>query len=312
MTTATIPQEQLAPARYLAASCGPQQEAAMTIDYESEYNTRAWSPGFEDAFARRESDSAVYREEVEPTGRAELGVRYGGSERQFVDLFAPAKPAEGGPVAVFIHGGFWRAGSPVIYSNLARGLNAHGVTVAVVGYDLCPQVSLSTIVDEIRAGCVFVWRRYRKRMLVIGHSAGGHLTACMVATDWKGVAADAPADMVPAGYAVSGVFDVEPVVSTSVNADLRLNAAEARRLSPVLWPVAPGRILDAVVGGAESPEFLRQSRMIADAWRQGGAETRYEAVPGKHHFTVIEPLADPGSAMVQRAVELSRRVSAMG
>jgi arylformamidase len=277
-----------------------------TIDYESEYNTRAWSPGWDEAFARRENDSNAYREETQRAGRADLGVRYGSSERQYVDLFGPAKPAEGEPLAAFIHGGFWRAQAPPLYSNLARGLNTHGATVGVIGYDLCPQVTLSEIIDQIRAGILFLWRRYRRRMLVIGHSAGGHLTACAVATDWKSLAPDAPADLVPAGYAVSGVFEVEPVVHTSVNADLRLTAEEARRLSPVFWPVAPGRILDVVVGGAESPEFLRQSRAMAQAWRQGEAQTRYEAVPGKNHFTVIEPLADPDSTMVRRVVELAQ------
>jgi arylformamidase len=276
------------------------------IDHEHEYNTRAWSPGFEDAFARREADSAAYRDEAQREGRAELGVRYGTSERQYVDLFAPAKAAEGEPLAAFIHGGFWRAQAPPLYSNLARGLNTHGVTVGVVGYDLCPQVTLSEIIDQIRAGILFLWRRYRTRMLVIGHSAGGHLTACAVATDWKSLAPDAPGDLVPAGYAISGVFEVEPVVNVSINADLRLTAEEARRLSPVFWPVAPGRILDVVVGGAESPEFLRQSRAMAQAWRQGEAQTRYETVPGKNHFTVIEPLADPDSAMVRRVVELAQ------
>jgi arylformamidase len=276
-----------------------------TIDYENEYNTRAWSPGFEDAFARREADSVAYREETQREGRAQLNVRYGSSERQVVDLFAPAQAAEGEPLAAFIHGGFWRAQAPNLYSNLARGLNAHGVTVAMIGYDLCPTVTLSTIIDQIRAGCLFLWHRYRKRLLVVGHSAGGHLAACMVATDWKRLAPDAPGDLAPAGYAISGVFEVEPAVHTSVNADLRLDAAEARRLSPILWPVAPGRILDVVVGGAESPEFLRQSQTMAEAWRQGEAQTRYEAVPGKNHFTVIEPLADPKSAMVRRVVELA-------
>ncbi|MPZ58576.1 MAG: alpha/beta hydrolase fold domain-containing protein [Rhizobiales bacterium] len=281
------------------------------IDYEHEYNTRAWAPGFEAAFARREADAAAYREQAQREGRTELGVRYGTSERQFVDLFAPAQPAEGQPLTAFIHGGFWRAQTPTAYSNLARGLNTHGVTVAMIGYDLCPQVTLSTIIDQIRAGCLFLWHRYGRRMLVIGHSAGGHLTACTVATDWKALAPDAPADLVPAGYAISGVFDVEPVVGTSVNADLRLDAAEARRLSPILWPVAPGRILDVVVGGAESPEFLRQSRAIAESWRRSEAQTRDEAVPGANHFTVIEPLADPDSAMVRRLVELARYVSTM-
>jgi len=282
-----------------------------TIDYEHEYNTRAWAPGFEDAFARREADSAAYREQKQREGRAELGVRYGASERQFVDLFSPAKAAAGEPLAAFIHGGFWRAQAPPSYSNLARGLNEHGVTVAMIGYDLCPQVKLADIIEQVRAACLFLWRRYRKRMLVYGHSAGGHLTACTVATDWKALDPAAPADLAPVGYAISGVFEVEPAVHTSVNDDLRLDAAEARRLSPVLWPAPSGRVLDAVVGGAESPEFLRQSQAMANAW-QSQAETRYEAFPGKNHFTVIEPLADSSSAMVARLVELSRQVQTVG
>lgn len=278
------------------------------IDYEAEYNTRAWSPGHEQTIASREADSAAYREQTQREGRAELGVRYGTTERQFVDIFTPTKPAEGGPLAAFIHGGYWRAQSPVIYSNLARGLNAHGVTVAMIGYDLCPTVAIRDIVGQVRAACQFLWGRLHKRILVLGHSAGGHLTSCMVATDWKALDPHLPEDLVPAGYAISGVFELEPILQTSMNADLRLDAAEAEQMSPILWDVPAGRILEVVVGGAESPEFLRQSRMLAEAWRQDEIETRYEAIPGKNHFTVIEALADPNSAMVRRLVELSKRV----
>jgi arylformamidase len=279
-----------------------------TIDYENQYNTRAWSPGVEATIGRREADAAAYRDETQRAGRAELGVRYGSSERQYVDLFAPAKAAEGQPLAVFIHGGFWRAQAPPIYSNLARGLNAHGVTVAMIGYDLCPTVRLADIIDQVRAACVFLWGRYRKRMLVHGHSAGGHLTSCTVATDWKALDPHVPEDLVPAGYAISGVFELEPLLATSINNELRLDAKEAERLSPILWDVPPGRVIDVVVGGAESPEFIRQSEILAEAWRQDEIETRYEAIAGKNHFTVIEPLADPDSAMVRRLLELSRRV----
>lgn len=281
-----------------------------TIDYENEYNTRAWSPGFEQAFARREANSAAYREETTRQGRAELGVRYGSSERQFVDLFKPAQAVEGQPLAAFIHGGYWRAQTPEMYSNLARGLNAHGVTVAMIGYDLCPTVMIGDIVAQVRAACLFLWRRTRRRMLVFGHSAGGHLTSCMVATDWKSFDPHVPEDLAPAGYAISGLYELEPLLSTSMNDDLRLDAKAAERLSPILWDVPAGRVLDAVVGGAESPEFQRQSRTLAEAWRQDEIETRFEAVPGANHFTVIEPIADPDSAMVKRLLELSQRVQA--
>lgn len=147
--------------------------------------------------------------------------------------------------------------------------------------------------------------------MVAGHSAGGHLAACMLATDWKTLAPDAPADLVPAAYAISGVFDLAPLTQVSVNADLKLDEKSARACSPLYWPVPAGRVLDAVVGGIESGEFLRQSKTIADAWRQGMVQTRYEAVPGKNHFDVIDALGEPDSAMTRRVVELARRLQAM-
>ena len=104
-----------------------------------------------------------------------------------------------------------------------------------------------------------------------------------------------------------------PACSTSprccispTNADFKLDEAEARRISPLFWPVARGRVLDAVVGGDESSEFLRQSKIIADGWRERGVETRYEAIPGMNHFTICDPMTDPDSAMTKRLVELAK------
>jgi arylformamidase len=129
----------------------------------------------------------------------------------------------------------------------------------------------------------------------------------MVATDWKQLDPKAPADLVPAGYSISGVFDLKPLVATSMNADLHLNEPAAAQVSPLWWPVARGRVFDAVVGGAESAEFLRQSRIVTDDWRQRGVETRYEAVPGANHFTVLDPLSDPNSVMTARVAALAAR-----
>jgi arylformamidase len=141
-------------------------------------------------------------------------------------------------------------------------------------------------------------------MLVSGHSAGGHLTAAMLATDWPARDASAPADLVPAGYAISGVFDLLPLVQVSMNQDLRLDDASAMEASPVLWPAPRGAVLDAVVGALESNEFLRQSRIIADVWGKAGVTTRYEAIAGTNHFTVLDALTDPSSAMVARLLAL--------
>lgn len=278
----------------------------MTIDLEAEYNNRARVPEHPQIFARMDRDAAAYRA---ATPQAEMGLSYGPSERQFIDLF-PAKTSGPAPLAVYIHGGYWRAQHPVNYSHLAANLNARGIAVAIAGYDLCPQVTIATIIDQLRAACLFLWRKRKQRMLVFGHSAGGHLTACMLATDWKKLDADAPADLVPSGYSISGVFDLTPLVGLSQNAELRLDEAEAKRVSPLFWPLPPGRLLDAIVGGAESSEFLRQSHLIADGWR-GKAKTRYEEIPGANHFTVVDPLDDPDSAMVKRLVELAKQVEAM-
>ena len=281
----------------------------MPIDYEVEYNNRARVPEHPEIFARWEREAAAYRTKARG---ATLGLSYGPSPRRTIDLFPAANDGAKTPLALFIHGGWWRSLEPSQFSQMAAGPNAQGVTVAVAGYDLCPQVSIATIIEEMRAACLFLWRKRRQRIMVYGHSAGGHLAACMLATDWKTLAPDAPADLVPAAYAISGVFDLAPLTQISVNQDLKLDEKSAHACSPLYWRVPAGRSLDAVVGAIESSEFLRQSKTIAEAWRQGMALTRYEAVPDANHFTVLDPLSDPNSAMTARVVELSRQVQAIG
>ncbi|MEI8153842.1 MAG: alpha/beta hydrolase [Hyphomicrobiales bacterium] len=278
----------------------------MAMDYEVEYNNRARVPEHPEIFARWISDGAAYRAETAKEGRSEIGLKFGPSARQTIDIFKPAGGGDG-PLALFVHGGYWRSLEPSSFSQMARGMNAHGVTVAVSGYDLAPQVSIGEIVRQTQRACLFLWKRYKKRTIASGHSAGGHLAACLVATDWKALDAGAPADLAPAGYAMSGLFDLEPLLHLATNSDFKLDAAEARRISPLFWPVAKGRVLDAVVGGDESAEFLRHSKSIADGWRDKGAETRYEAIPGKNHFTICDPMTDPASTMTKRLVELARR-----
>lgn len=278
----------------------------MSVDYEVEYNNRARVPEHPEIFARWLREGEAYRK---ASAKAELGVKYGPSARQTLDIFPAANDGPDTPLALFIHGGWWRSLGPESFSQMAKGPNANGVTVAVAGYDLCPYCSIADIVGQMRAAGFHLWHRYRKRFVVYGHSAGGHLTACLTATDWTMVAPGAPADLVPAGYAISGVFDLAPLTQISVNADLKLTEKTAHELSPLYWDVPPGRLLDAVVGADESNEFLRQSKIIAEAWRQGLATTRYEAPPG-NHFTVIDPLTDAASAMTKRVVELARKVQA--
>ncbi len=272
---------------------------ATEIDYEAEYNNRARVPGHPQIFERWRAAAKAFRDEMTAQSRAELAVAYGTPPRQIIDLFL-AEP-DSGKLAMFVHGGYWRSLEPATFSHLARGLLAHGISVAVVGYDLCPQVRVADIIGEIRQACLYLWRRFGKRMFVYGHSAGGHLAACALATDWKELGM--PRDAVPAACAISGVFDLTPLIGISMNQDLRLDLLEARRVSPLFWNAPRDCTLDVIVGAQESREFLRQSREIAEAWAAAGVTTRCEEAPG-NHFTVLDPLADPGSATVKRLAGL--------
>ncbi len=276
------------------------------VDLETEYSPRVTVPDHAQIFARWARAAEDYRAEMLKNGKAELGLSYGETPRQFIDLFLPAA-GETAPLAMFIHGGYWRAMDPSFHSHMARGLNERGFAVAVVGYDLCPIVTIADIIEQIRYACLFLWQRFERRLLVTGHSAGGHLAAAMVATDWQKLWPKVPGDLVPAGYAISGVFDLAPLVKTSMNQDFRLDPEEARRISPIAWPVPSGRTLDAAVGDLESSEFKRQSRDMADTWRLAKAETRYAELPG-NHFTVLDALADPQNTMVARIAELARGI----
>jgi arylformamidase len=278
------------------------------IDYETEYNNRARVPEHPQIFAGWARDAEAYRQQRLSDKRAELGLRYGEGPRQIIDLFL-ANPGAAAPLALFVHGGWWRSLERESFSHMAAGLNALGVDVAVAGYDLCPNVTIAAIIDQIREACVYLWSRDGRQLLVFGHSAGGHLTAAMLATNWPAVAPKAPVHLVPAGYAISGVFDLLPLVRISVNQDLRLDEDEARRVSPACWRAPAGLILDAVVGGLESSEFLRQSRSIADLWGDAGVATRYGEIDGANHFTVLAPLTDPASAMSTRIAALAHGVA---
>ena len=263
-----------------------------TLDPESEYNNRARVPDHPAVMQRwRETAEAARAAHTPET------IAYGSGPREVMDLFSAG---DGAPVAVFLHGGYWQALDKDWFSGLAPALLAHGVGLAIPSYDLAPAVRLGRILAQVREAVEWIRARTGRRPVVFGHSAGGHMAACMLS---EGRAS--------AAVALSGVFDLAPLIPTSLNEALRLDAAEAAALSPIHWPAPDGStpggtLLDCVVGADESPEFLRQSRDMADLWRARGVETRFEALPGLNHFTVLDPLFDPDSALVNRVVDLAR------
>ncbi|WP_244425459.1 alpha/beta hydrolase [Bradyrhizobium sp. STM 3843] len=269
---------------------------AEAIDYEVEYNNRARVPENPQIMAGWASDAASYRERHAPRRLA-----YGPGSRNTIDLF---EAGGGGAVVVFIHGGYWQALDGSSFSHCARGLNAHGIDVAVPTYDLCPQVTIDAVIRQMRAAMQELARLGRP-LVVSGHSAGGHLAACMLATDWPALDPSLPKDLVRAAYGISGLYELAPLVGTSINKALQLDASAARAASPLFWtPPATGS-LDAVVGAKESAEYLRQSRTIVERWGEAGVASRFDTVPDANHFTAIAPLADPNSSMVQRLKALA-------
>ena len=272
------------------------------MDLEVEYNNRARVSEHPEIIAGWVADAEAYR----GNANCELDLHYGDGARCTLDLFHPANGRDDAPLALFIHGGYWQAMDGKTFSSLARGLNGHGISVAIPSYDLCPDVTVGDIVEEIRTCCAFLWKRHQKPLTVFGHSAGGHLTAAMVTTDWPAVEATLPQDLCTRGYAISGLFELAPLVDTSINTALGLDAETANALSPLHLPVGRAAHLTAAVGGQESPEFLRQSKTVCEVWRRNGVETAYREMDGKDHFTVISDLADPDSAMVLEITALAR------
>jgi arylformamidase len=260
----------------------------MSLDLEKEYNNRARVPENPAIIAAWASDSAAYREAKPPRV-----IQYGPGERNRIDLFE----AGDGPAVMYIHGGYWQAVDRSFHSIHARGLNQLGVSVAVPSYDLCPNVRIGDIVEQMRAAAATLAREIGADVIASGHSAGGHLAACLLATEAH----------VPAAYAISGLFELAPLIPTSLNEKLGLDETEAEALSPLLWPAPERKCLDAVVGGAESSEFLRQSDAIVRTWGEQGVETRYEEIENANHFTVIAPLTDANSAMCERLKQLAHR-----
>jgi arylformamidase len=276
--------------------------AIQAIDYEAEFDSTRTVPDFAAILAAWAPAAAAFRS----TARADLDVAYGDGQRNRLDLFLPKGP-QAPAVAMFIHGGFWMSFDGSHFSHMARGLVAHGVPVAVPTYSLCPDVTLGAIIDEIRAATTYLWRRFRLPVVAMGHSAGGHLAACMAATDWGSVDTALPPRLVPAAYSLSGVFDLEPLLGIGINASLRLSPEQARAWSPIHWTPPAGAVLVAAVGADETGEHRRQCRVMADAWTIRGAAATYEEILGRNHFDVIAPLADPDSSMVRDVLELTRR-----
>ena len=280
-------------------------DPAYTPEFvERGYNNRAAVPEHPALFAEYAARSDATIAALAP--RRDL--RFGPNPKETLDLFVPQAAARG--TLAFIHGGYWRALDKSDHAFVAAPFVAAGYAVAVVNYDLCPSVTIATIVDECRRAIVWLAREGPARgapaapLVLSGHSAGGQLVAMMFATDWRahGLATTPFA----AGVSLSGVHDLAPLVLSTMNADLRLDADEARRMSPLHQPPRARAPLYIAAGANETSEFLRQSQLIFDAWpdNRPAGMTAPRFLPNRNHFTAALDYADPTSELTRATLAL--------
>ena len=270
---------------------------------EAQYDNRARIADHAQIFARWAEASAHSR----ANSRCQLDVPYGALPAERLDIF-PADAADA-PVLVFIHGGYWRSLDKADHSFIAPAFAAAGAMVVVPNYSLCPAVGIEQIALQMVAALAWVHRHAAEhggdpsRIVVAGHSAGGHLATMLLCCQWKQVAPELPVPLLSGALSVSGLYDLEPIRQTPfLQADLRLTPASVRRLSPAFFQRPRGKLY-AVAGGDESEEFLRQNALIRDVWGPTSVPVN-ETVPGHHHLNILHSLVDPAGRLHDLALRL--------
>lgn len=267
-------------------------------DIETQFNPRKAVANVDEHAARFARLSAATR----ASRRALLDLRYGSSPLATLDVF-PAADANA-PVHVFLHGGYWRGRDKSDYSYIADALVPLGITTVVMNYDLCPQVELPAIVDVAHAGLAWVhahareWGADASRYTASGHSAGAHLVAAALAR--HGHETTRPAQMPSAALLISGVYELEPVLSISVNAEIRLRPEQVAPMSPMRQPPCLPVRLTIAVGGAETQGFIGQSEAFARHCAAHGADANFVNLAGRDHYTVMQMLETPEGELAQR------------
>jgi arylformamidase len=279
------------------AAIEPDESYGGSDFLDREYNTRTQVPEFAQYFARWQASARDARASL--CGRLDL--QYGPAAAETLDLFAASGARR--PLLVFIHGGYWRALDKADFSWIAPAYVAAGVSVAVLNYGLAPATPVPVIVEQIRRACAWLYRNAqsldvdRARIICSGHSAGGHLTGMMLASDWPGISAELPPRLLAGAVAISGLFDLTPLTRAEfLRHDLRLAPGSARDISPAFLPLRNDVPLLCAVGASESAEFHRQSLLIAQRWPAACTRALID-VPGCNHLSVCDAFATTGNML---------------
>jgi len=273
-------------------------------ELEAQYFLRGTRPNYEtvDVPAWLER-SKRFVESAQPT----LDLSYGPGRRNKLDYFSAGPRSKG--FVIYIHGGYWQRGDKSVYSFMAEPLVRRGYSVALMNYHMCPEVRISEIAPQARLAVAWLWRNAeelnirRDNFNVMGHSAGGHLTVEMLFTDWPSEAAELPRDLLHAGLAFSGIFDFEPILYCSENNGLRMDAAEARQVSPIYRLPATNAPQLISYGLLEPPDMHRQSVEYAERFGSMSKKLELLPIPAADHFEVVNVMSNPESEAFSRILE---------
>ncbi|BAZ10502.1 putative esterase [Calothrix sp. NIES-4071] len=242
------------------------------------------------------NNSTKCREELS----CQLNIPFGPTLVEHLDIFPASQPCA--PIMVFIHGGYWMMASSKEFSFVASSMMSAGITTVVINYALCPKVTIDEIVRQTRAAIAWVYRNAENfggnpnRIYVSGHSAGGHLTAMSMITDWESDYG-LPNNIIKGGCTISGLFDLMPFPYTWLQPKIQLTWGEVLRNSPIRHIPETAGSLIVTYGEEESSEFHRQSQDFLNAWKSKGLQGEYLAQSGKNHFTAIDGFLDTNSPL---------------
>ncbi len=282
-------------------------EKFSSEELEQQYNLRLGRPDYEQTVI---PDWLTRSEAARTTLTNSLENRYGEGEKQKFDVFHCGD--QHAATLVYFHGGYWQRGDKSIYSFLATPFVEAGVNAVLVGYDLCPDVTLTRISEEAREAVSTIWRHSSElglnpdRLTVMGHSAGGHITEMLMGTKWNEYGEDLPENLIQVGIPVSPLSLLEPVrLTQGLNSGIRMDAAEAEAQSPMLnHPPATNAPQMVVVGGAETDEFHRQATMYRDAFNTAERKVELYVVPEVDHFDELNVLSNPESPFFKKTMAL--------
>lgn len=239
---------------------------------------------------------------------ATLDIPYGSGEREKLDYYFSGD--SDGPLLLYIHGGYWQRGDKKLYSFITKAFLEHGVSVAIMNYNLTPSVRLGQISHQIKKAISWCYKNSdelkfsKDKITVSGHSAGGHLTAMMMATNWPDYDQQLPINLIKHGLLISGIFELEPLVHTTINAGPQMDIPEAITESPIFIPPVTNAPLLLVYGGGESSEFHRQSNDYAAKFQTTDRKIEVYETPDVDHFDELDCLADKDTVFFQKSLQL--------